>query len=86
MSIRKASVLLVASALVDTLGARSLDSLRLIEGILSPDGARWALLLPLAALFFTARLCCYFVAPGLLLGALVEFARLRFSQRRELAG
>lgn len=78
MSVRSAAALLVISALVDALGARLLDSLGLIEGILSPGGARIVLLLPVATLFFAARLCCYFVAPGLLLGAVLDSIRLRF--------
>jgi hypothetical protein len=78
MTARNAAALLVASSLVNALGARALDSLGLIEGVLSPSGARILILVPVAALFFAARLCCYFVAPGLLLGALLDFARLRW--------
>jgi hypothetical protein len=55
-------------------GAYLLDALGLVEGLLSPNGGRLALLLPLAVLFYAARLLLLFVAPGLVLGALLLWA------------
>ena len=80
MRLRRAGALLAVSALVDVLGARVLDSLGLIEGLLSPSGARLLLIAPLAALFYAARFCALFVAPGLLLGAqLLSLGRCRLT-------
>ena len=74
MSTRTALGIWLAVALLDLLGARLLDSLGLIEGLLSPTGARLALLVPLALLFYAARFLAWFVAPGLVLGALAVAA------------
>lgn len=63
-------------------GAYLLDALGLIEGLLSPNGVIIALLLPLALVFYAARLALYFVVPGLLLGALVLWAMDRADERR----
>jgi hypothetical protein len=71
MSLRRAAVWLVVSVLVDLLGARLLDALGLIEGLLSPSGGRLLLLVPVAVSFYAARFVAWFVAPGLLLGALL---------------
>lgn len=62
-------------------GARLLDEIGLIEGLLSPSGASSALLVPLALVFFAARLFAVFVAPGLVLGALVVSFRPSAPQR-----
>lgn len=51
-------------------GAYLLDALGLVEGLLSPHGGTIGLLLPLAIVFYAARILLYFVVPGLLLGAL----------------
>jgi len=83
MSPRRASGLWLFTLLVDVGGARLLDSLGLIEGLLAPSGAWQALLLPLAIVFFTARLFAWFIAPGLALGALLG-ARLHRGPAREL--
>lgn len=64
-----ATVLLV----VDGAGAHVLDALGLVEGLLSPQGAGLALLLPLAGLFYAARLVLLFVAPGLVAGAMLQW-------------
>jgi hypothetical protein len=69
VKLRTATYLLVGSALVNLLGARLLDTLGLIEGLLSPAGARLALLVPVAVVFYAGRFFAFFVAPGLLLGA-----------------
>ena len=69
MKLRTAAYLFVGSALLNLLGARLLDALGLVEGLLSPSGARLALLVPVAVVFYAARFFAFFVAPGLLLGA-----------------
>jgi hypothetical protein len=69
MKLRTAACLLAGSSLLNLLGARLLDSLGLIEGLLSPSGARLAVLVPVAVMFYAARFFAFFIAPGLLLGA-----------------
>lgn len=66
----------VAGALlvVNLGGAQLLDALGLVEGLLSPGGGRLALLLPLAVVFYGARLFLLFAAPGLVAGALLLWA------------
>ena len=44
-------------------------TLGLVESLLSPSGARLALVLPLSVVFFAARLLLFFVAPGLAIAA-----------------
>lgn len=56
---------------VDVGGARALDALGLVEGLLSPNEGRLLWLLPLAGVFYLARLTLLFAAPGLVLGSLV---------------
>ena len=65
----------------ELIGARVLDEIGLIEGLLSPSGASSALLVPLAVAFFAARLLARFVVPGLVLGALVVSFRHSVAQR-----
>jgi hypothetical protein len=55
---------LVACAIIDVLGARLLDSVGLVQGLLAPNGAQLLLLLPLACAFYGARLLTYFVLPA----------------------
>jgi hypothetical protein len=69
VKLRTAAYLLAGSALLNLLGAQLLDTLGLIEGLLSPTGAQLALLVPVAVVFYTARFFAFFIAPGLLLGA-----------------
>jgi hypothetical protein len=52
-------------------GAYLLDALGLVEGLLSPHGGTAALLVVLAAVFYTARILALFVVPGLVVGALL---------------
>jgi hypothetical protein len=67
----KRTLVFAATVLVLNLaGAYLLDALGLVEGLLSPHGGTAAVLLPLAALFYTARILSLFVVPGLLAGAL----------------
>jgi hypothetical protein len=60
-------------------GAYLLDALGLVEGLLSPHGGTLFYLLPLALLFYTARILALFVVPGLVVGALLVWVmdRLR---------
>jgi hypothetical protein len=78
VTLRRALGFWLVSALLDVLGARLLDSLGLIEGLLSPSGASALVLLPLAVAFYGARLAARFVAPGLVLGALLVAAFVSF--------
>jgi len=70
--VRRALVIGVAlvATLLQLILARLLDRIGLIEGLLSPSGASPALLVPLALVFYAARLFAWFVAPGLVLGEL----------------
>jgi hypothetical protein len=80
MTVRRAAVWLLASALLNVIGAQILDWLGLIEGLLSPSGGRLLLIVPVAVSFYVARFVAWFVAPGLLLGALlVRFRRARLT-------
>lgn len=57
--------------LVNLGGAYLLDALGLVERLLSPQGGMLAVLLPLAVVFYAARIAALFVVPGLVLGALI---------------
>ncbi|MEZ4293681.1 MAG: hypothetical protein R3B70_01800 [Polyangiaceae bacterium] len=74
-----AGVLLV----VNLGGAYLLDAAGLVEGLLSPNGATLAFLLPLALLFYGARLLLLFVVPGMLLGSAVLWAMDRQAKRAQ---
>ena len=65
---------------IDAGGARALDAMGLVESALAP-GAAGAVVLVAAALFYVARLLFLFVAPGLVL-----YALLRFTVDRATAG
>jgi hypothetical protein len=66
---RTAGYVLAVTLVLNVLGARLLDRLGLVEGLLSPSGGNLALLVPVASLFYASRFGALFVAPGLLLGA-----------------
>lgn len=55
-------------------GAYLLDALGLVERLLSPQGGMLAVLLPLAVVFYAARLAALFVVPGLVAGAALVWA------------
>jgi hypothetical protein len=55
-------------------GAYLLDALGLVERLLSPHDGTAALLVPLAVVFYTARILALFVAPGLVAGSLLLWA------------
>lgn len=68
---------LLFAAVVFTLnlgGAYLLDALGLVERLLSPSGGLVALLIPLAVVFYAARLLLLFVVPGLVVSALALWA------------
>jgi hypothetical protein len=77
MTAKSTLALCVTSALVNAVGARLLDALGLIEGLLSPSGHRLLLIVPLSLVFYGARLFVYFIAPGLLLAELYSLLRRR---------
>lgn len=52
-------------------GARLLDALGLVEKLLSPHAGTIAFVLPLAVLFYGARLLLLFAVPGWVAGALL---------------
>ncbi len=75
--LRRALVLAAAVSAVNLGGAYALDALGLVESLLSPGGGRAVVVLPLAIGFYAARLLALFVAPGLVIAALVDrLARL----------
>jgi hypothetical protein len=71
---------LVVVVAVNAAGARLLDMIGLTESLLSANPARAAIAALLGIVFFVARLLAYFVAPGLVIAALV--AALITSARR----
>ena len=81
MKLETALLVLISSALVNFLLAHVLDRIGLMQGLLAPNGARLALLLPTACVFYIARFCALFVAPGLLLGALARALLGRLAAR-----
>jgi hypothetical protein len=72
--------------LVDLGGARLLDALGLVESLLAPGGTRALLVLPLALVFYAARLLLVFVAPGLVLAFLVRLLLARWRRSRPDTG
>jgi len=70
MKLRWAAVLPIVAMALQLGLARLLDTLGLIEGLLSPSRASPALLLPLALVFYATRMFAWFVAPGLVLSEL----------------
>ena len=64
MSVRRAAAWLVFSLVVNLVSARLLDTLGLLEGLLSPTGGRLLFLVPLAIGFYVSRFVAYFLAPG----------------------
>jgi hypothetical protein len=65
--------LIIAAALVaiELLGVRILAALGLVESLLSPGGGRALVALPIAVIFFTARLLVRFVLPGVVASSLL---------------
>jgi hypothetical protein len=75
MTLHKALVLGLCCAFIDLLGARLLDSLGFVEGLLAPNGAQLLLLVPAASAFYGARFITYFVLPALVVAQLVFASR-----------
>ena len=72
MTLHKALVVGLGCAFIDLLGARLLDSLGFVEGLLAPNGAQLLLLVPAACAFYGARLITYFVLPALVVARLLS--------------
>jgi hypothetical protein len=71
---RRTLVFAAVIFLINLAGAYLLDALGLVEGLLSPHGGSIELLLPLAIVFYTARILLLFAVPGLVVGALLLWA------------
>ena len=56
---------------IELLGVRALAALGLVESLLSPSGGRALVALPIAVIFFAARLLVRFVLPGLVASSLL---------------
>ncbi|MEP7119692.1 MAG: hypothetical protein ABJE95_02235 [Byssovorax sp.] len=68
---RRALIFAVAVVVIEVLGARILARMGLIESLLSPEGGRAIVALPIAVIFFAARLLVRFVLPGLVVSSLL---------------
>jgi hypothetical protein len=68
---RRTLIFAVALVAIEILGIRILAALGLVESLLSPDGARALVALPIAVIFFAARLLVRFVLPGLVVSSLL---------------
>lgn len=75
MTSRKALLAGLSCALFELFGARLLDALGLVQGLLAPHGAQLLLLVPLAGAFYVARLTTYFVLPVLVAATLLKRVR-----------
>ena len=67
----------VALVMIEILGLRVLAAMGLVESLLSPDGGRALVALPIAVIFFAARLTVRFVLPGLVASSLLIAWRRR---------
>jgi hypothetical protein len=72
--LRRTLVFAAVISILNLAGAYLLDALGLVEGLLSPHGGSIELLLPLAIVFYTARILLLFAVPGLVVGALLLWA------------
>ena len=68
---RRTLIFAVALVTIEILGVRILASMGLVESLLSPDGGRALVALPIALIFFAARLLVRFVLPGLVASSLL---------------
>lgn len=68
---RRTLIFAVVLVMIEVLGVRILASMGLVESLLSPDGGRALVALPVAVLFFAARLLVRFVLPGILVSSLL---------------
>jgi hypothetical protein len=68
---RRTLIVAVALVTIEVLGVRILAAMGLVESLLSPDGGRAIVALPIAVIFFAARLSVRFVLPGLVVSSLL---------------
>jgi hypothetical protein len=68
---RRTLIFAVAIVMIEILGLRILAALGLVESLLSPGGGRALIALPIAVIFFAARLLVRFVLPGLVVSSLL---------------
>lgn len=68
---RRTLIVAVAVVVIEVLGVRILARMGLVESLLSPDGGRAMVALPIAVMFFAARLLVRFVLPGLVVSSLL---------------
>ena len=68
---RRTLIFAVVLVVIEVLGVRILASMGLVESLLSPDGGRALVALPIAVIFFLARLLVRFVLPGILASSLL---------------
>jgi hypothetical protein len=68
---RRTLIVAVAVVVLEVLGVRILARMGLVESLLSPDGGRAIVALPIAVIFFAARLAVRFVLPGLVVSSLL---------------
>jgi hypothetical protein len=83
VTLHKALVFGLGCALVDLLGARLLDSLGFVQGLLAPNGAQLWLLIPLACAIYGARLITYFVLPALVVARLLRLREMTHASGNE---
>lgn len=68
---RRTLIFAVVVVAIELLGVRVLAALGLVESLLSPGGGRALAALPIAVIFFAARLLVRFVLPGLVVSSLL---------------
>lgn len=68
---RRTLIVAVVLVTIEVLGVRILAAMGLVESLLSPDGGRALVALPIAGIFFAARLSVRFVLPGLVVSSLL---------------
>jgi hypothetical protein len=68
---RRTLIVAVALVMIEILGVRILASMGLVESLLSPEGGRALVALPIAVIFFAARLLVRFVLPGIVASSLL---------------
>ena len=68
---RRTLIFAAAVVAIEILGVRILAAIGLAPSLLSPGGGRALVALPVALLFFAARLIVRFVLPGLVVSSLL---------------
>lgn len=77
--LRRLGLLVAALVVIDVGGAYALDAASLVEVLLAPPTWRTLVALPVALVFFAARIALFFAAPGLLVGG----AAVAWLERRD---